>query len=196
MSATPVEHDQKSRLPRRVGLVAGFLALAALPALGLGAYAAADTTSGTSGESGPAGPGFGRVVRAPLSDEQKQCLTDHGVTLPQRPANPDAGTRPAPPTDEQRAAFHAAAEACGLPTPPAGGRGFRPQLTDTQKQCLADQGVTLPTPPTPGSGERPQPPTAEQRAAFHAAAEACNLPVPAHGPPPGTDGNGPRETAV
>ncbi len=196
MSATSVEHDQKSRLPRRVGLVVGFLAgfvgLAALPALGLGAYAAADTTSG---ESSASGPGV-RGLRPQLSDTQKQCLADHGVTLPERPANPEAGTRPAPPTDEQRAAFRAAAEACGLPTPPAGGRGFRPQLTDTQKQCLADQGVTLPTSPTPGAGERRQPPTAEQREAFHAAAQACDLPVPTHGPRPAADANTPRETAV
>ena len=195
MSATPVEHDQKSRLPRRVALVVGFVAglvaLAALPAIGLGAYAAADTTSGTSGEGGP-----GHFVRAPLTDDQKQCLADHGAALPERPANPEAGTRPAPPTDDQRAAFRAAAEACGLPTPTAGGHRFGPQLTDTQKQCLADHGVTLPTPPTPGSGERPQPPTAEQREAFHAAAQACNLPVPTHGPRFGPDANTPRETAV
>jgi hypothetical protein len=51
-----------------------------------------------------------------LTDEQKQCLADHGITPLQKPAD---GTRPTPPTDEQRAAHRAAAEACGLPTPPA-----------------------------------------------------------------------------
>ena len=55
------------------------------------------------------------AITRQLTDAQKQCLADHGVTLPQRPAD---GTRPTPPTDEQRAAFRAAAEACGL-TPPA-----------------------------------------------------------------------------
>ena len=65
---------------------------------------------------------------------------------------------PAPPTDEQRAAFRQAAEACGLPTPAAGVHrpgfggpgtlaGRSSSLTDAQKQCLADQGVTLPQRP-------------------------------------------------
>jgi hypothetical protein len=195
--------DQKARLPRRLGLVAGFAALAALPAVGLAAYAEADTT-GTG-----AAPSVGRVVRAPLSDEQRQCLADHGVTLPQRPPDPESGERPAPPTDAQREAFRVAAADCGLPTPPAGVRGPRPQLSDEERQCLADHGVNLPERPAdPASGERPAPPTDEQRTALRAAAQECNLPVPAHGPRPGGFGPGagfgadggttnvPRETAV
>ena len=129
--------------------------------------------------------------RPALTDAQKQCLADQGVTLPQRPAADGTGQRPSPPTDEQRAAFRAAAEACGLPTPPAGDHrpgfggpgGPRPALTDAQKQCLADQGVTLPQRPADGAtGERPAPPTAEQRDAFRAAAAACGITIPEHGP--------------
>jgi hypothetical protein len=63
--------------------------------------------------------------------------------------------------------------------------GARPQLTDTQKQCLSDalsaSGVTLPEKPTDGT--RPQL-TQEQRGAMKdamkAAAEKCGL--PARGP--------------
>ncbi len=173
-------------IPRKVGIVVGFLALAALPALGVGVFAAADAaTTGTNGEEGA------RPSRPALTDAQKQCLADQGVTLPQRPAADGTGQRPSPPTDEQRAAFRAAAEACGLPTPPAGehrpGNGYpggpRPALTDAQKQCLADQGVTLPQRPADGgTGERPAPPTAEQRDAFRAAAAACGITIPEHGP--------------
>jgi hypothetical protein len=117
------QHDQidrKSRLPRGLGLLAGFAALAALPALGLGAYAAADTTTGENGSGGA--PAVRRVVRAPLSDEQEQCLADHGVTLPDRSAKRESGVRPQPPTDEQRAGFRAAAQECNLPMPAHGPR--------------------------------------------------------------------------
>jgi hypothetical protein len=119
--------------------------------------------------------------RPQLTDEQQQCLTDQGITKPaERPTGP--------PTDEQRAAMKAAAEACGitLPTPPAdasgamgdpgaapqgmrGERGHGPRLTDEQRQCLTDAGVTKPA-------ERPTgPPTDEQRAAMRSAAESCGI---------------------
>ena len=172
------------RFPRKIGVVVGFLALAAVPTLGLSAFAAAADTS-TTGTDGQPGA---RPPHPALTDAQKQCLADHGVTLPARPAADSTGERPAPPTDDQRAAFRAAAVACGLtvPTGPgpgfAGPGGFRPALTDTQKQCLADQGVTPPQRPTPGTGERPTPPTAEQRAALQAAAAACGITLPAHTP--------------
>jgi len=47
-------------------------------------------------------------------------LSDNGVTLPERPSD---GSRPTPPTEEQRAAMKAAAETCGLPTPAGPGHG-------------------------------------------------------------------------
>jgi len=186
-----VTDASKKRIPRTFGLVVGFLALAALPALGVGAFAVADAaTTGTNSDDGA------RPAHPALTDAQKQCLADHGVTLPERPAADGTGQRPTPPTDDQRAAFRAAAVACGLPTPAAGdhrpgfgGPGFggpggpRPALTDAQKQCLVDQGVTLPQRPVDGTpGERPAPPTAEQRDAFQKAAAACGITIPEHGP--------------
>jgi hypothetical protein len=171
------------RISRKLGLAAGFVALAALPALGLGAFAAADTGTGEAGtgEAATQGPGGMRPARPQLTDEQRQCLANEGVTLPERPANPGTGERPQPPSDEQRAAFRAAAAACNLPIPAT--RGPCPVLTDEQRQCLANQGVTLPErPANPGTGERPQPPSDEQRAAFRAAAAACGIELPAHGP--------------
>lgn len=52
------------------------------------------------------------------------------------------------------------------------GRPHRPQLTDEQKQCLEDAGVSK-----PAEGQRP---TDEQREAFRAAAEKCGIELPAH----------------
>jgi hypothetical protein len=104
-------------IPRKVGIVVGFVALAALPALGVGVFAAADAaTTGTNGEEGA------RPARPELTDAQKQCLADHGVTLPQRPADGSTGERPAPPTAEQRDALRAAAAACGITIPEHGPR--------------------------------------------------------------------------
>ena len=149
---------------RTIGFVVGLAALAAVPALGLGAFAAADTNSGTtsSDADSPATPvSTGR--RPMLTDAQKQCLSDQGVTLPQPSTS---GERPQL-SQEQRDAFRAAAQACGIEFGP-----HRAPLTDAQKQCLSDQGVTLPQPST--SGERPQL-SQEQRDALRAAAEACGI---------------------
>ena len=44
-------------------------------------------------------------------------------------------------------------------------QGNRPQLTDTQKQCLKDQGITRPIRPL----------TPEKIAALKAAAQACGI---------------------
>jgi hypothetical protein len=154
------------RIRSVLGLAAGVVTLVAVPTFGLTAVAGA-----ASGEADGRGP------RPHLTDEQRQCLADQGVTPPERPAD---GTRVRP-TEEQRAALKAAAEACGLPAfrsgtePEPRGPGHRPQLTDEQQQCLADQGVTRPERPADGTRVRP---TEEQRAAFAAAAEACGLPAP------------------
>jgi hypothetical protein len=84
--------------------VVGFVALAAVPVLALNSLATADTPAGTASE------GAAPAVHPRLTDEQRQCLTEHGVTLPVRPAD---GSRPAL-TQDQRAALRRAAEACGL----------------------------------------------------------------------------------
>jgi hypothetical protein len=157
------------RLGIRRGLVqvVGFVALAALPVLALNSLATADT--GHAAGSGAAHPA--------LTDAQKQCLADEGVTLPVKPAD---GSRPQLAQD-QRDALRQAAEACGLPATIMRGRRPHPALTDAQKQCLADEGVTLPVKPADGS--RPQL-AQEQRDALRQAAEACGLPA---GPRAGRD---------
>src|SRR5262249_20414278 len=144
---------------RWIGLLAGFVALAALPALGLGAIAAAETSSDAS-ESVPSTPVRARLE---LSDAQKQCLADHGVS---KPAPSSTGERPQL-TPEQRDALRSALQACGVEFP-----RLRPQLSDAQKQCLADHGVSKPAPSS--TGERPQL-TPEQRDALRSAFQACGI---------------------
>jgi hypothetical protein len=112
---------KKSRI---IGFVAGLAALAAVPALGLGAFAAADTTSGSSSSDSesPAIP-VSTNRRPMLSDAQKQCLSDQGVTLPQPSAS---GERPQL-SQEQREAFRAAAQECGIELRHPGPRAEQPQ---------------------------------------------------------------------
>ena len=85
------------RRPRRtLAVILGTLALAGLAVASFGSFAGAadDTTPSTAAPDGTV------RTRPQLTDEQKQCLADHGVTPQQKPAD---GTRPTPPTDEQRA---------------------------------------------------------------------------------------------
>ena len=169
------EHGVRRPRPSRIWAVAiGTVVVAGLAVVSFGSFAGADDTSTAPSATAP--DGAPRPHHAPLTDDQKQCLANQGVTLPTKPAD---GTRPAPPTDAQRQAFRAAAEACGLPIgdgPGFGGPGGHPMLTDDQKQCLADHGVTPPTKPVDGT--RPAPPTDAQRQAFRAAAEACGIALP------------------
>jgi hypothetical protein len=139
-----------------VGHVALFVALAVVPVLALNSFATADTGS----ESRPG-----------VTDAQRECLADQGVTLPTRGDGGDDRAR-ALLTREQRREMREAAAACGL-------RGPKPrvalrQLTDDERQCLADQGITRPARRAGGG--------ADARAAFQQAAEACGLPMRgAHG---------------
>ena len=165
-----------------LALTVGTVAVAAIAVLGLAGLAGAQTSdSGTdpapsADQTGPLDGVAGRPHRPALTDEQRQCLAAQGVTVPAPTAD---GTRVRP-TDDQRAAFRAAAEACGLPVPQGHpGMGPRPALTDEQRECLAAQGVTVPAPTADGTRVRP---TDDQRAAFRAAAEACGLPLPTRGP--------------
>ena len=57
----------------------------------------------------------------------------------------------------------------GMPGGP-GRRGPGERLTDAQRQCLADAGITRPT----------GPPTDEQRAAMRSAAEGCGITLGRH----------------
>jgi len=118
---------------------------------------------------------LGRLVRhhighamADLTDEQRQCLEEAGVTKPE-----------GRPTEAQLKAFAAAAKSCGVPLRDdrrGPGHGHGPRLTDEQRQCLAEAGVTKP------EGE----PTEAQRDAMRAAAESCGITLPDR------DGPGPR----
>ena len=152
------------RAPRVAGLVATTLATLTL-VVAFAPLAGAQTPD-------PGRPG-GHPPR--LTDAQKTCLTQHGVTLPA----PNAGQPPTPPTDQQRQAFETAATACGVQPP----RPHPVQLTAAQRTCLTQHGIT---PPTPGSAKPTSEPSAQQRATFEAAAKACGLPAPPKAPPTGS----------
>ena len=158
---------QAPKKVRRLGALAGVMMMstALVGVLAPSAFAQESNTNDTTEAQGHRRP--------QLTDEQKSCLQDHGVEKPATDAN---GNR-VKPTDEQRAAFRAAAEACNIDLP-AGGPG-RPQLTDEQKSCLQDHGVEKPA--ADANGNRVEP-TDEQRAAFRAAAEACNIDLPVRHP--------------
>lgn len=139
-----------TRFGTRLGHVCLFVALATLPVLALNSFATADTGAAAD---------HGSRWRPDLTDAQRECLTEHGVTLPSRDAEPRDFTR------DQRKALHEAAAACGL-------KGRRPrvalrQLTDDERACLAEHDAMLPG--------RPRGPQA--RAAFRDAAAACGLPI-------------------
>ncbi len=151
---------QPSPWLRRVGSAALFATLGAT-IIGFGVAGAVD--GGSSSTSTPsaasADAGHHRGGRLNLTDTQKTCLTDAGITKPE-----------GRPTQAERDAFKAAAQRCGitLPTRPddAGGRL---NLTDTQKTCLTDAGITKP------EGR----PTQAERDAFKAAAQTCGITLPA-----------------
>lgn len=161
-SAVHQDSSIRRRVTTRMGHVALFVALAVVPVLALNSLATADT--GTDPRPGP-------------TDAQRACLSGQGVTLP-TPGSPSE--RPAL-TQQERKDLGRSAKACGLRGPH---RTLR-QLTDEQRQCLADLGVTPPTRPTDGT--RPQV-TAEQRDALWGAAVACGLPARGHHDRGGSDG--------
>lgn len=143
---------------KRVGLLAT-LAVSAV-ALLAGLFA---TPAGAQ-EAAPEGG------RARLTAEQRQCMADHGY---ERPLAGQLRTR------EQREAFRAAAEECGIDLPAGAfrhaarrhARHWWRNLTEEQRQCVRDQGV-----------ERPHGrPTQEQVQAFRDAADACGIDLPGGG---------------
>ncbi len=109
-----------------------------------------------------------REGRPELTDEQKACLEENGIT-----GRPDGV-----PTAEMREAFKEAAETCGIELPGpmhrrGHHRGDRPELTDEQKACMAEAGIS----------ERPERPLSEdERAEFKSAADACGIELRASGP--------------
>jgi hypothetical protein len=152
------DRASRARVTTRMGHVALFVALAVVPVLALNSFATATPTrdGGTDPRPGP-------------TDAQRQCLADQGATLP-APGTPAERSSM---TDEQRKELRKAVKECGLRGPHVALR----QLTDEQRQCLTDQGVT---PPAPGSnGVRPQV-SADQRDALRQAALSCGLPDRSH----------------
>ncbi len=148
------DRASRARVTKRMGHVALFVALAVVPVLAFNSLATAD--AGTDPRPGP-------------TDVQRQCLADRGVTLP----TPGTAAERSSMTDEQRKELRKAVKECGLRGPHVALR----QLTDEQRQCLTDQGVT---PPAPGSnGVRPQV-SADQRDALRQAALSCGLPDRSH----------------
>ncbi len=149
---------QGSSVTKRIGNVALFVALAVVPVLALNSLATATPT-----------PDGGTDPRPGLTDAQRSCLAEQGVTLP---APGSQGEAPAL-TQEQRKELRKSVKACGLRGPRVALR----RLTDEQRQCLADQGVTLPG--ALGDGSRPQM-SAEARDSLRQAALACGLPARGH----------------
>jgi hypothetical protein len=149
---------QGSSVTKRMGHVALFVALAVVPVLALNSLATATPR-----------PDGGTDPRPGLTDEQRSCLAEQGVSLPA----PGSQSEAPPLTPEQRKDFRKSVKACGLRGPHV---AFR-QLTDEQRQCLADQGATLPG--ALGDGTRPQL-SPEARDSLHEAALACGLPERGH----------------
>jgi hypothetical protein len=112
-----------ARLRQRVGHVALFVALAVVPVLALNSLATATVVSdgGTDATAGrPALTDTQRVIKGRpgarghgtgLTDAQRQCLAEQGVSLPTHGApGPHASV-----SAEQRDALREAATTCGLP---------------------------------------------------------------------------------
>mgnify|MGYP006186660391 CR=1 FL=1 len=124
---------QPSPWMRRVGSAALFATLGAT-IIGFGVAGAVDggststsTPSAPSSESRPDKAGHHRGGQLNLTDEQKTCLTEAGITKPE-----------GRPTQAERDAFKAAAETCGITLPArpdnAGhNQGGKLNRTDEQK---------------------------------------------------------------
>jgi len=137
-------------------VVAGIVA-----AVGVTAAMAAGVSGAASEADGAARPV--RHLISDLTDEQRQCLRDAGLTKPPADASDDERFA-------AREAFLAALEDCGIELPER--TGPFADLTDEQRQCLHDAGLTR-----PGADA-----TAEERKAaleaLRAAAEGCGIELP------------------
>lgn len=92
----------------RTKAILGSLGVATAGVLTVGAFAFAGPALADAGNDN-----LRASHRMELTDEQRQCLADAGVTRPE-----------GRPTDEQREAMKAAAEGCGIEVPePGEGRG-------------------------------------------------------------------------
>ncbi len=117
---------------------------------------------------------------AKLTDAQKQCLEDQGLTRPtSRPTSR--------PSQEQIKKLRAAAKECGIKLPAHPGRGGHrgrggerfQALTQEQRDCLTNAGLTRP------EGR----PTPEQFQKLRDAAAQCGIDIPARPGSPGGAGS-------
>ncbi len=174
-----------------VVLLAVAIAIAFVP--GLGAQEDGDEETPEEGTSEEA-PEEGTDEEAPdhpgLSDEDRACLEEQGVTVPEIERDEDGRPTERPDfSDEEKEAFRAAAEACGIERSfghHGPGRLFG-SLSDEDRACLEENGADLPEIETDEDGnpvppeERPELSDEEKEArrdAFQAAAEACGIDLP------------------
>ncbi len=142
-----------------------------LAAGGMGALALTGTLAAApAGAADTAKHPSRHAAFAELTDAQKQCLSDQGLTRPtSRPTSR--------PTQEQIKKLRSAAKECGIKLPAHPGRGDHrgqrgerfQQLTQEQRDCLTNAGLTRP------EGR----PTAEQFQKLRAAAAECGIDIPA-----------------
>lgn len=142
--------------PLRLVLAAGVVSLAAGVAF--------TSTASAAGEEGVAGPHRVVQIVSNLTDEQKQCLEDAGVTRPGADATPEE-------RQAAREAFREAAETCGITLPDP--QGPLANLTDEQKACLDAADLTRPDRDATFEERK------AAREALKAAAEACGIELPA-----------------
>ncbi len=150
--------------PLRLVLAAGVVSL--------GAGVAFTSTASAAGEEGVAGPHRVVQIVSNLTDEQKQCLQDAGVTRPGADATPEE-------RQAAREAFREAAETCGITLPDP--QGPLANLTDEQKACLDAADLSRPGPDATFEERK------AAREALKAAAEGCGITLPEH---PGAGGPG------
>ena len=150
---------QGSSVTKRIGHVALFVALAVVPVLALNSLATATPTP--DGGTDPRPPG--------LTDAQRSCLAEQGVTLPAPGSQSEAPAL----TQEQRKEFRKSVKACGL-------RGPHVAAPPADRRAAPVPGRPGRDPSRPsGDGTRPQV-SAEQRDALRQAALACGLPERGH----------------
>lgn len=114
--------------------------------------ASAASAAGTNGSAAAA--------KTRLTAEQKECMSAQGITRPE-----------GRPTADQRTAILEAAENCGITVPAGKGKIARrvAQLTQEQRDCLVNNGVTRPQTPLTAEGR------AEFKEQLKTAAQTCGI---------------------
>lgn len=144
------------------GLVA--TSASAAPAPVAAVAAAADGSTAPADGSHPLRAGI-RQWWQDLTDEQRQCLEDADLRRPVGPLD-----------DAERATVReqvrSAADGCGVELPFPRARAFVDGLTDEQRQCLQDAGLTRPVGPLTADERR------GLREEVRAAADGCGITLP------------------